>query len=842
MSSNNTCSKNIAGSSALYLAFCLSPSFAADHAGIVLVSTGEVTAEQPSESNRPLTRKSPILVGDRIRTGAGAAVQIRFDDGAMVALNADSEYQVNAFHPAEAQQGSNITTLVKGGLRTITGAVARENPSAHQVNTPLAAIGVRGTHFSVNVGSAVVVGVWRGEISVNNSGGRLLLGANQGFSFAQVNQSSAAPAGLLEPPPALLPPAVTTKSPAEAAKNSGTAAATTSTTDAASTTNTQQSATAVTAGTETQPVEQPTANNTTVTTFSGATSDNKNTGLDTSASQDFTTLGAEDLITAVKLDTPVTTDANQDGIVDGLQSAIDQRLSATEVQNLTRFGALVAGGPSDGPTYIGKAGTDDNGNPLFTYTGLSPDDVGYDTTTPIYVIRQGTAPAPSQTTFAKYDVWLGAWPASASTPLAAQSDAIDATIVQPLTSNFWWLSIGAASLQPLGALTGAVSYRNVLGFEGGSTSGNIANLFANGKVDFDLNTVDLGLNIHVGTTEVWQMKLAGSLNGRDILLAVDPSSQITDYTLPATYSADGSLSARLVGSGGEGIAGGFNFVSTSGPTRDVDGMFLIDNIDPGDLRLSQSDLNSLSYMSLGSIEGPNGHAFRGSADRVTGAATLLVDEKIDPNTQLRAHVMRHDKAPIAGTTASASYDVTWGYWDGTLTSAVSEHYDPNDPLLFHAISQRLYWLTATPTPAAVISALQSNAKTGTWSGSAIEFQGRDNTGAPLSTLSFNSTINFGNGQISATQLQAVTANGTWNAQFNPSVIAGPRIDLFVDSANSLLTTSGATTLNINGKLAGTLVGNNGDGIAAAFQLDAGQAPAATMQLNGTFVKAGVITP
>lgn len=838
MSSNNTCSKNIAGSSALYLAFCLSPSFAADHAGIVLVSTGAVTAEQPSESSRPLTRKSPILVGDRIRTGAGAAVQIRFDDGAMVALSADSEYQVNAFQPTETQQGSNITTLVKGGLRTITGAVARENPSAHQVNTPLAAIGVRGTHFSVNVGNAVVVGVWRGEISVNNSGGRLLLGANQGFSFAQVSQGSAAPTGLLEPPPALLPPEVTTKAPAESTTNSAAATApTTATEDATNKTNTEQAATA---STETTTVEQQASNESTITTFAGTTSEDNKTTLDTSASQDFTTLGAEDLITAVKLETPVTTDANQDGIVDGLQNVGDQRLNATEEQNLTRFGALIAGGLSDGPTYVGKAGIDDNGMPLFTYTGLSPDEAGYDTAPPIYVIRQGAAPAPTQTTFSQYDVWLGTWAASASTPLDAQSDATDGAVVQPLSSNFWWLSIGGASLQPLGSLTGAVSYRNVLGFEGGSNSGTIANLFTNGKIDFALNTVDLGLNIHVGTTEVWQMKLAGSLNGRDLLLAVDPNSQVTDFTLPATYSADGWLSARLVGSGGEGIAGGFNFVATSGPTRDVDGMFLIDNIDPGDLRISQSDLNALSYAAFGSIEGPTGHVFRGSGDRVASAATLLVDEQIDPNTQLRAHVLRHDKAPIAGTTASGSYDVTWGYWDGAISTAVSDHYDPTDPLLFHAISQRLYWLTATATPAAVISALQSNAKTGTWSGSATEFQGRDNAGAALSTLSFNSTINFGNGQISATQLQAVTANGTWNAQFNPSVIAGPRIDLSVDSATSTLSGPALGNPSINGKLTGTLVGNNGDGIAAAFQLNSVQTP--TLQVNGTFVKAGTITP
>ncbi len=39
--------------------------------------------------------------------------------------------------------------LVKGGLRALTGAIAKQNPDAYRVDTPVATLGVRGIEFDV---------------------------------------------------------------------------------------------------------------------------------------------------------------------------------------------------------------------------------------------------------------------------------------------------------------------------------------------------------------------------------------------------------------------------------------------------------------------------------------------------------------------------------------------------------------------------------------------------------------------------------------------------------------------------------------------------------------------
>ena len=40
-------------------------------------------------------------------------------------------------------------SLVEGGLRVITGAMAKNNPENYKVKTPVALMGVRGTEFSI---------------------------------------------------------------------------------------------------------------------------------------------------------------------------------------------------------------------------------------------------------------------------------------------------------------------------------------------------------------------------------------------------------------------------------------------------------------------------------------------------------------------------------------------------------------------------------------------------------------------------------------------------------------------------------------------------------------------
>jgi hypothetical protein len=112
--------------------------------------------------------------GDTINTGEGR-VQLRFVDGAYVSLQPQSQFRIDEFRFNGRQDGSErgFFSLLKGGLRTITGLVGRTNKDNYQVTTSVATIGIRGTEYTINYGKSVSGCVGEGEIKVCNGGGCL---------------------------------------------------------------------------------------------------------------------------------------------------------------------------------------------------------------------------------------------------------------------------------------------------------------------------------------------------------------------------------------------------------------------------------------------------------------------------------------------------------------------------------------------------------------------------------------------------------------------------------------------------------------------------------------------
>jgi hypothetical protein len=133
---------------------------AAQEAGQVLMATGQASAKGVDGQVRPLARKTSIFVGDTIDTGKESQLQIRMKDGAMLAIGASAEFAVNAYSYkkiGDAKDGA-VLSLVKGGLRTISGQIEK---STYKLQTPVATLGIRGTVFDVYVnpsdGTTVVI-------------------------------------------------------------------------------------------------------------------------------------------------------------------------------------------------------------------------------------------------------------------------------------------------------------------------------------------------------------------------------------------------------------------------------------------------------------------------------------------------------------------------------------------------------------------------------------------------------------------------------------------------------------------------------------------------------------
>ena len=128
----------------------------AQDAGSVTFATGDVTAERQPAT--PLAKGDTVLAGDAIITGAASRAQLLMSDNAKIAIRPDSrividEYAYAAAAPAgsavSATDDSSVISLIKGGFRSITGAIGKDNPQNYEVRTAVGVLGIRGTNFAV---------------------------------------------------------------------------------------------------------------------------------------------------------------------------------------------------------------------------------------------------------------------------------------------------------------------------------------------------------------------------------------------------------------------------------------------------------------------------------------------------------------------------------------------------------------------------------------------------------------------------------------------------------------------------------------------------------------------
>ncbi len=128
---------------------------------------GGVTVTGADGRSRPVVKGLELQSGDRIVTAAGRA-QLRFTDGAYVSVQPDSDFSIREYQFDGKTDGTEkgVFGLLRGALRTVTGAIGRVNRGAYQIQTPTATIGIRGTGGLIQIlpdGSTLVTGnsgVW----------------------------------------------------------------------------------------------------------------------------------------------------------------------------------------------------------------------------------------------------------------------------------------------------------------------------------------------------------------------------------------------------------------------------------------------------------------------------------------------------------------------------------------------------------------------------------------------------------------------------------------------------------------------------------------------------------
>ena len=119
--------------------------------GEVTLQIGQAVVVSTSDVSEAVRRGTLIRPGDRIETSEGGHVHIRFIDGALVSVRPTSRLVVEdyQYNPQQVAQSLVRFRLEKGVTRAISGAAAEGARDRFRLNTPLVAIGVRGTDFVV---------------------------------------------------------------------------------------------------------------------------------------------------------------------------------------------------------------------------------------------------------------------------------------------------------------------------------------------------------------------------------------------------------------------------------------------------------------------------------------------------------------------------------------------------------------------------------------------------------------------------------------------------------------------------------------------------------------------
>jgi hypothetical protein len=120
--------------------------------GKATIVLGKAYIESSQAGRKRIKSGTEIHVGDQITTRSNGTVLINFIDDASISVRQDSHLEITnyKFDKVNPQNSRVKFNLVHGVTRSISGKAAKGAREQFRLNTPIAAIGVRGTDFVVS--------------------------------------------------------------------------------------------------------------------------------------------------------------------------------------------------------------------------------------------------------------------------------------------------------------------------------------------------------------------------------------------------------------------------------------------------------------------------------------------------------------------------------------------------------------------------------------------------------------------------------------------------------------------------------------------------------------------
>lgn len=124
--------------------------------GVLAAPVGEVThlsgtlgVKRADGVSKLLSVKSDVQEGDLLTTEQETYARVKFVDGAEVVLRPGTQLKIEnySYNQTKPESDNVVLSMLKGGLRAVTGLLGKRSRERVMFNTATATIGIRGTHF-----------------------------------------------------------------------------------------------------------------------------------------------------------------------------------------------------------------------------------------------------------------------------------------------------------------------------------------------------------------------------------------------------------------------------------------------------------------------------------------------------------------------------------------------------------------------------------------------------------------------------------------------------------------------------------------------------------------------
>ena len=125
-------------------------------AGHVMFVNGNVQISNIADQTRILQKGDVVSESDTVITAKNSTAQIKMRDGGYIVIRPDSRLKFDSFIFSGEEDGSerSFFSLLKGGIRAITGLIGHRNKKSYRITTPDSTIGIRGTDHETYVVTA----------------------------------------------------------------------------------------------------------------------------------------------------------------------------------------------------------------------------------------------------------------------------------------------------------------------------------------------------------------------------------------------------------------------------------------------------------------------------------------------------------------------------------------------------------------------------------------------------------------------------------------------------------------------------------------------------------------